>query len=129
MAIANSTYINRYIQDGNNASLSLGNFIESILISNQYKSHIFRMPINDIFIEHMNEFNEAVQIYQIPETMFYKPKLLSAELYGTTELWLAILRLNGMKNITEFHKPVIQIWEPGTLKQLIDVFFKREGIR
>ena len=80
-------------------------------------------------IEHMNEFNEAVQIYQIPETMFYKPKLLSAELYGTTELWLAILRLNGMKNITEFHKPVIQIWEPGTLKQLIDVFFKREGIR
>lgn len=129
MAVANTTYINQYIQDGENASLSLANFMDSILISTQDKRHIFRIPFNDFFIEHMSEFNSAIQIYSIPETMFYKPKLLSMELYGTTELWIALLRLNGMKNITEFHKPVIMVWEPSTLKELIDVFFKREGKR
>lgn len=129
MPTPNSTYINRYIQEGENASLSLGNFTESLLLSNADKTHIIRVPFDDFFIKHMDEFNVAIQLYQIPDTMFYKPKLLSLELYGTTELWSGILRLNKMKNITEFHKPVIMVWEPRTLKELIDVFFKREGKR
>lgn len=129
MPTPNSTYINRYIQEGENASLSIGNFTESVLLSNADKTHIIRVPFDDFFIKHMDEFNVAIQLYQIPDTMFYKPKLLSLELYGTTELWSGILRLNKMKNITEFHKPVIMVWEPATLKELIDVFFKREGKR
>ena len=129
MPTPNSTYINRYIQEGENASLSIGNFTESMLLSNADKTHIIRVPFDDFFIKHMDEFNVAIQLYQIPDTMFYKPKLLSLELYGTTELWSGILRLNKMKNITEFHKPVIMVWEPTTLKELIDVFFKREGKR
>lgn len=129
MPTPNSTYINRYIQEGENASLSIGNFTESVLLANADKTHIIRVPFDDFFIKHMDEFNVAIQLYQIPDTMFYKPKLLSLELYGTTELWSGILRLNKMKNITEFHKPVIMVWEPATLKELIDVFFKREGKR
>lgn len=129
MPTPNSTYINQYIQEGENASLSIGNFTESLLLSNADKTHIIRVPFDDFFIKHMDEFNVAIQLYQIPDTMFYKPKLLSLELYGTTELWSGILRLNKMKNITEFHKPVIMVWEPTTLKELIDVFFKREGKR
>ena len=58
--------------------------------------------------------------------MFYKPKMLSYELYGTTELWLAILRANNMKNISEFHYPIIKVYQPDRLKELIKVFFKRE---
>ena len=86
MPTPNSTYINRYIQEGENASLSIGNFTESVLLSNADKTHIIRVPFDDFFIKHMDEFNVAIQLYQIPDTMFYKPKLLSLELYGTTEL-------------------------------------------
>ena len=125
--LPNHTYIDRYIRDGQNDSYSLSNFYESVLIANQDKDHIIRVPIGDFFIEHMSDFEHAIQIYNIPQTMFYKPKTLSMEIYGTTELWLAILRVNGMKNISEFHKSVILVWNPNTLRELIDVFFKRKN--
>ena len=59
--------------------------------------------------------------------MFYKPKMVSMELYGTTELWLSLLRVNEMTNITEFHQPLIKVYNPDQVKELITIFFKREG--
>lgn len=127
MSLHNATYINQFIQDGNNDSLGIQNFFTSTLLANQTKDHIIRIPIGDFFVQHMDEFRDIIQIYNIPETMFYRPKMLSLEVYGTTELWLAILRLNKMRNVTEFHKPVILLWNADSIKELINVFFKREA--
>ena len=127
MSLHNATYINQLIQDGNNDSLGIQNFYSSTLLANQAKDHIIRIPIGDFFVQHMDEFRDIIQIYNIPETMFYRPKMLSLEVYGTTELWLAILRLNKMRNVTEFHKPVILLWNADSIKELINVFFKREA--
>lgn len=129
MKMPNATYIDQYIADGQNETIALHNFFDTVLIANQEKDHIIRVPIGDFFIDHMDDFSGIIQLYNIPETMFYKPKMLSLEVYGTVELWLAILRLNGMKNITEFHKSVILLWQPDGLKELINVFFKRAGLK
>ena len=129
MSSPDITYIDKYIADGKKETLSLKNFYETILIGDKNNSdHIFRVPINDFFIKYRKELDSIVQYYSIPQSMFYKPKSVSYELYGTTELWLAILRLNGMRNVTEFHQPIIKIYNVNSLKELIDIFFKRTGV-
>lgn len=130
MSLPNLTYIDKYIQDGQNSSISLKNLYDTYLVSTKNdNSHIFRVPFYDFFTEHKSELSKLIEYYQCPEYMFYKPKLLSLDLYKTTELWLSILRLNGMRNITEFHQPFIKIYNPAGLERLINIFFKRSGVK
>ena len=120
--------MDEYIKDGNLAVLSLKNFYQTILTSDiNDREHIIRIPIDDFFLKYRRELEPTIQIYNIPDMYFYKPKALSLELYGTTELWLALLRVNRMRNITEFCQSIIQIYNAGMVKELIGIFFKREG--
>jgi len=129
MALPDITYIDKFIADGNKETISLKNFYETILVGDiNNPDHIYRIPISDFFVKYKSELDGIVQHYSIPQSMFYKPKTVSYELYGTTELWLAILRLNEMRNITEFHQPIIKIYNANSLKELIDIFFKRAGV-
>lgn len=123
------TYIDTYIKDGKKAILSLNNFYETLKIEDINDSnHVFRIPWKDFFLKHRKELDEITQLYTIPETSFYKPKMVSLELYGTTELWLALLRVNNMKNISEFHYSIIKVYNPSSLMEIINIFFKREKI-
>jgi len=129
MALPDITYIDKYIADGKKETISLRNFYETLLVGDvNNPDHIFKIPISDFFVNYKQELDQIVQYYNVPQSMFYKPKSVSYELYGTTELWLALLRLNGMRNITEFHQPIIKIYNANSLKELIDIFFKRMGI-
>lgn len=129
MAIPDITYINKYIADGKKETLSLRNFYETLLVGDiDNPDHIFKIPMSDFFVKYKRELDSIVQFYSVPQSMFYKPKSVSYELYGTTELWLALLRLNEMRNITEFHQPIIKIYNVDSLKELIDIFFKRTGV-
>lgn len=129
MALPNITYIDSYINDGQQAVLSLKNFYQTILVGNKDNpNHVFRIPMNDFFIAHRKELNDIIEIYSVPQTMFYKPKTVSNELYKTPELWLSLLRLNDMRNVTEFHMPLIKVYNPSQLTELINIFFKREGV-
>lgn len=125
--MADTTYIDQYINDTYKSTISLRNIYDSILVGNDEDDNIFRIPYNDFFLKYKSELEACKQYYTVPETMYYNPKLLSFETYGTTELWLAILRANNMKSIVEFHYPLIKMYNPDRLKELIKVFFKREG--
>lgn len=128
-SMPNITYMDEYINDGHKSVLSLNNFYETILVGNDKKpNHIYQTPLNDFFIKYRRELEEIIDLYTVPERMFYQPKTLSYELYGTTELWLSILRVNGMRNVTEFHEPIIKIYNAGSLFELINIFFKRDKI-
>lgn len=123
------TTVNDLIYDNNRSSYTLRNFYDTIIISNETKDDFFKVPYEDFFIKHLSDFKNLTEDYILPETYFYKPKSVSYELYGTTEFWLSILRLNGMKNITEFHIPIIRVYAPQVITEYINIFFKREGKR
>ena len=125
--IPNITYIDSFIVDGKNDVLSLKNFYDTILIKPK-KDHIIRIPYQDFFTKYKNELEDCIQLYTISESFYYKPKLLSLKLYNTTELWLGLLRVNNMRNISEFHYPIIKIYNPDNILELINIFFKREEI-
>lgn len=126
--MADNTYMNQYISDGNKSIISLNNLYDTMLVGDaDNPSNIFRVPIDDFFLKYRNELDSIKRIYSLPESLYYKPKMLSLQMYGTTELWLAILRANNMKNITEFHLPIIYIYDPAMLNDYINLFFKREN--
>lgn len=121
------TYIDQYIDDGNKQVISLKNLYDTLLVGDvNNDEHIFKIPIADFFIKYRDQLSGCIEYYTLPESMFYKPKTVSKELYGTTELWLSLLRVNGMKNISEFSLPIIKIYNSDSLKSLINIFFKRE---
>lgn len=120
------TYLDKFIKTGQKSPINLDKLYDTVLIENG--DRIYRTPIDDFFLRYHTQLEEIVMIYSCPEQYFYKPKMLSLSLYGTTELWLALLRVNNMMNITEFHMPFIQVYEPNATKQLINLFFKREGV-
>lgn len=105
---------------------SLKNFYDTIILVED--DSVSRIPIGDFFSTYKTELAPAIQFFQLNEEYFYQPKSLSEYLYGTTELWLALLRVNNMRNITEFHLPIIKIYNPNALMNLIKIFFKRENI-
>ena len=122
------TYLDSYISDGQKAVMSLKNFYDTMLVSDvDNRDHIIRVPIDDFFVKYYHQLTKIVEIYELPQRYFYKPKMVSLELYETTEVWLGLLRLNNMKNITEFHEPLIYVYRPGDFKNLVSIFFKREG--
>lgn len=51
----------------------------------------------------------------------FQPKKLSEELYGTTELWFELMRLNHFPSLSDF-KPgnEINIYDPARLKEYIN---------
>lgn len=128
MTTKGMTYVNEFIADGQKASLSLKNFYDTILVGDVHNpDHMYRIPIGDFFTKYREQLITTIQWYNLPQIMFYKPKMVSMELYGTTELWLSLLRVNEMTNITEFHQPLIKVYNPDQVKELITIFFKREG--
>lgn len=125
--MADNTYMNTYIEEGQKQVISLKNLYDTILVGDaDNPDHVFRIPISDFFVKYKDELSPYVEYYNLPESMFYKPKMVSLELYGTTELWLSLLRLNGMKNISEFSMPIIKVYNGIKLKEMINIFFKRE---
>ena len=128
MSTSNQTYIDEYIENGQKEVLSLKNFYDTILTTDADNvTHIMRIPMSDFFTKYKAQLAPLIQYYSVADMYFYKPKSLSLELYGTTEMWLSLLRVNNMRNITEFHLPIIKIYNPTEVKELINIIFKREG--
>ena len=124
----NITYIDEYINDGKKDARSLMKIYDTKLVGDvNNPSHIYRVPFNDFFLKYKRELSDIMSLYTLDEGLFYKPKALSLQEYGTTEFWIAILRANGMKSVTEFHKPVIWLYDRESLLELVKIFFKREG--
>lgn len=127
MSSITKTYMDAAIRDANESVVRLSNFYDTMLSASiDEPTRICRIPLSDFFTRYSKELARTIQYYNLAERYFYQPKTLSLELYGTTELWLSLLRVNHMTNVTEFHLPIIQIYNPIELKELIQILFKRE---
>ena len=57
----------------------------------------------------------------------FKPKMISSEIYGTTELWDTILILNHCFRVSEFKPKVLKVYDPNRLKEYINTILIIEG--
>ena len=83
-----------------------------------------KFPIfNVVTYDYLQEFKDAAVTINLTNDEFdkykYKPRLLSIDLYGTTELFFVILAVNGMASEKEFSKQTIKLIPVSTLKNMM----------
>ena len=90
-------------------------------------------PYKSVIRDYLDIFSPIVIEVQLEDVDIakyrYKPKRLSNDLYGTPELWSAILELNGLPSLIDFtlERP-LKVFDPRRFKQLLNEVMILEGI-
>jgi len=75
----------------------------------------FIFSISSIFDKYYELMKERTMIIELTDDEYrkyiYKPKLLSLDLYGTTELDFLLLRLNNMTSCIYFNKQTFKVFD------------------
>ena len=127
----NTTFIDRLIEDGKNAEISYRNLHSLAELTINYKTKI-KAPYMSLTSKY-KDFLDPITL-TIPEfseqeksKYYYRPKLLSLDLYKTTELWYTILELNGILSISEFKPKKLKVLDPKRVVDIINEILILEG--
>lgn len=89
-----------------------------------------KFPMFNIVQDYINELkDEAITITFTDQEYYkykYKPRLLSAYLYGSTEFFPIILQLNEIASEKEFTKQSIKLIPADTMKSLLEKIYIAE---
>ena len=122
--------IQELIDSVNDLEVSYRNLHTNIYIKN--KGEIIKIPYKSIIKEYLPFFQSTVVELKLShaEVIIYrfKPKKLSYDLYGTTELWSALLELNNIYSIIDFDFEKVKVFEPKEFIQLLNEVMILEGI-
>lgn len=87
-------------------------------------------PEYNVIYDYEEEFKALAQYVSMTDSEFlkyrYKPKLLSYDLYGSTELYFVILYLNGMYSIKEFNRRNIKLLRKNHMSELLEAIYNAE---
>lgn len=125
------TTIQELIESVNEMEISYRNLHTTVNVKNN--NDVIKIPYKSIIREYLPFFNKTVIDVPLTDndkyTYKYKPKKMSLDLYGTTELWSAILEINHMYSITDFtlEKP-IKIFDPKEFIPLLNEVMILENI-
>jgi len=83
-----------------------------------------------IIDKYMPVLNKYIYEWTMPYEEYtkykYQPKRLSLELYGTIELWSALLSINHVYSISGFDLQTIRIFDPAEIMSVIEEILIKE---
>ena len=104
----------------------------SLVISNVKDDDVIRVPYSSIINIYKDFLSTIVVEIKLDDAMrekyMYKPKMVSNELYGTTELWSEILILNNAYSVIEFKPRVLKCYDPNRFKSFINEIILLEDV-
>ena len=104
----------------------------SLVISNVKDDDVIRVPYSSIINKYKDFLSTIVVEIKLDDAMrekyMYKPKMVSNELYGTTELWSEILILNNAYSVMEFTARVLKCYDPNRFKSFINEIILLEDV-
>lgn len=121
------------ISDMEEDQVSYRNLHTNMHIRNASSDDIIKIPYKSIIRDYMPFFEKT--IISLPLThedrarYRFRPKLMSYNLYDTTELWFAILELNNMKSVAEFNlEKDPKVFIPQDFRKILNEVMVLEGI-
>lgn len=122
--------IQELIDSVNDMEISYRNLHTNVYIKN--KDDVIKIPYKSIIREYLPYLqNSVVELELGPSEITkyrFKPKKLSYDLYGTTELWSSLLELNHLYSVIEFNKEVYKVFEPKEFMTLLNEILILENI-
>lgn len=87
-------------------------------------------PEHNVIYDYEEEFKKLSLNVEMTDSEFnkyrFKPKLLAYDLYGSTELYFAILFTNGICNIKEFNRKHIKLIKKSDMILLLEAIYNAE---
>ena len=123
----NTVTIAEFIDSGASVTMSYNvlSFID--ILSNGTEATILNV-LND-YMQELRQISFKVRLNNKEYYKYaYKPKLLSFDLYGTTELYFIILLLNDMADVKEFTKNPIYLPKPSLLSDFLTNVYNAERV-
>ena len=113
------------------AEISYRNLHRSVCLDGP--NGIIKIPYKSIMREYRDAFDKiavAGQFSQAEKVKYrYKPKKLSLDLYGTTEIWSALLELNKMYSLVDFNmEKQPKVYSPIDFKRVLNEVMILEGL-
>lgn len=122
--------IQELIDSAKDMEISYRNLHTNVYIKN--KEDTIKIPYKSIIKEYLPFLQNTVLTLELtpPEVSLYrfKPKKLSYDLYGTTELWGALLELNQMYSIIEFDREKYKVFDPRGFKTALNEIMILEDV-
>lgn len=113
--------IQEYIAKYNSEEvISSAFFLKQVFSTNNNKKML--VNFNNLILKYMPELKEIkVKITLTNEEYAkykYNPKVLSYDIYGTTELWFLILEANELHSITQFNSKTIYLFRTDIVEKM-----------
>lgn len=122
--VTTTTTIEDFIEAGKDVTITYYNLsilqqVDNIQYSTEnvlydYMDELSKMAVNVVMTD--NEYNKYC----------YKPKLLSYDVYGSTELYFVILALNNMCDIKDFNIKKLKLINKDVLLQTLEYIYNKE---
>lgn len=127
----NFTHMLDSIHDSKEAEICAKNIAMLADLYDKASGETIRFPYSSLLNKYRDFLSSAEELTKLSngELILYQfqPKRLSSKLYGTTELWADLLQINGMISILEFKRPIIRIYNPAKLNDLLNEILIMEG--
>lgn len=128
----NTTYINDLIRDGLYAQISYRNLHPPVYVTNKSTGETISIPylsLTNKYKDYLRPITLRITLEEVEAIKYkYQPKLLSLDLYGTTELWASLLEINNMISVIEFKSESLIVYDPAKIKAMINEILIMEGI-
>ena len=116
--------ITEQINDSEKWEISYRTLHPSAILKDEFSSRNIEIPFSSLTNKYRHFLSKIVRTTTLDEKLQarYKqrPKLVSYDLYGTTELWNDILILNNCFSTIEFNPVTIKAYNPDKLKEYIN---------
>lgn len=121
--------IEEFIEMGDTDEITYHNF--SILVKCIGENSSIEYSQDNILYDYVDELKEKSVLVSMTDNEYikykYKPKLLSYDIYGTTEMYFVIMVLNGICNIKDFSKRKVRLLKKSDMLDLLNQIYTAES--
>lgn len=125
------TTINDFIAMKASLSVTQDKLNTPCYIHDKSSDETIQVPMTSIINKYKEYFDKITCTVDVDDKSSniyrYKPKMLSYDLYGTTELWSILLYINDCKSLVDFDKKKLKILFPDKVDELLNEIFILES--
>lgn len=125
MQTTNITTIEEFVNFDKHDTITYFNMSLLEQLSNETWITIMNV-INDYMEEIKNVAVKVTLSWEEQRKYLYKPKLLSYDVYGSTELFFVILLINDMADVKEFSNPSFKMLKKDHMNRLLSYIYNAE---
>lgn len=112
------------VEDAKALDISYRTLHPSAIIVDGQSGRNIQFPFSSLINKYKDFLHDIIIEFELSpeeqEIYMFNPKMLSEDLYGTTELWDTLLILNNVTSVTEFKPVKVKIYDHNRFKRYIN---------